>query len=74
VNFLKLPQRINQLLYHRQLGSLTRREAELAERWTLQMIRDGHPKWDEEQVRAYYDHLLTIKVVAVDQWSKRNGG
>jgi len=74
VNFLGLPERINKLLYHRQVGSLSRREAELAESWTLQLIRDGHPKWTEEQVKTYYDNLVNIRVVVVDQWSKRNGG
>jgi hypothetical protein len=73
VNFLGLPERINKLLYHRQVGSMTRRESELATNWTLQLIRDGHPKWSEEQVKNYYDNLVNIRVVAVDQWSKRNG-
>jgi hypothetical protein len=74
VNFLGLSERINKLLYHRQVGSLTRKEAELAETWTLQLIREGHPQWTEEQIRSYYDQLVNIRVVAVDQWSKRNGG
>lgn len=74
MNFLSLPERVNKLLYHRQVGSLTKREAGLAEAWTLQIIRDSHPKWAEAQVQEYYDNLANIRVVAVDQWGKRNLG
>lgn len=74
MNFLSLPERVNNLLYHKQIGSLTKREAGLAETWTLQMIRDSHPKWTEDQIRTYYENLANIRVVAVDQWGKRNLG
>ncbi|MDZ4788972.1 MAG: hypothetical protein SH807_08525 [Blastochloris sp.] len=73
MNFMGLPERINKLLYHRQVGSLTQREAGLAKVWTLELIRDSHPKWTEQQIESYYNNLVNIRVVAVDQWGKRNG-
>ncbi len=73
MNFLELPERINRLLYKKEVVKLGRRDMELATRWTMEMIRDRNPEWSEEQVRMYYDRLLNVRVIAVDQWSRRFG-
>lgn len=73
MNFLDLPERINLLLYRRQVGRLSRQDREQAIAWTLQLIRDRNPTWPEDKVRAYYDQLLDIRVIAVDAWSARHG-
>ncbi|NJK91318.1 MAG: hypothetical protein HC904_05485 [Blastochloris sp.] len=74
MNFLGLSERINTLLYHKQVEKLSRRDGELARTWTLQLIREAHPLWTEQEVERYYENLLKIRVVAVDQWGKRHGG
>lgn len=73
MNLLELPERINLLLYRKQVHRLTRQDREQAIAWTLQLIRDRNPGWSEERVRAYYDQLLNIRVIAVDAWSARHG-
>ena len=73
MNFLKLPERVNSLLYRRQVRRLTKQDLESARAWTLQLIRDHNPRWSEERVQEYYDHLLDIRLVAIDQWSARLG-
>lgn len=73
MNFLQLPGRVNALLYRRQVRRLTKRELEAAQQWTMQLIRDRNPGWSEAQVQDYYDKLLDIRLVAIDQWSARLG-
>lgn len=74
MNFLDIPDRINQLLYKKDLVRLTRRDVVSARNWTLRLIRDSHPHWTEEQVEADYERLKHIRPIAVDQWAKRNLG
>lgn len=74
MNFLDLPERINQLLYKKDLVCLTRHDILTAKEWTKLLIRDSHPHWTEKQVDEDYEKLSKIKVVAVDQWEKRNRG
>jgi len=71
VHFLDLPDRINKHLYKKTVGRLSKADCELAKRWTLQLIRDSHPRWTEAQVEADYERLLAIKVETVDLWSRR---
>ncbi len=73
MNFLGLPDRINKLLYRRDIERLSREDVGLARRWTLALIRDGHPHWNDNQVEAYYEKLSMIRVELVDNWSMRNG-
>ena len=73
MDFLKLPDRVNTLLYRREVRKLSRGDGELAVRWTLALIRERNPRWSEAEVRAYYDNLLNIRVTVADDWSARNG-
>lgn len=72
MHFLDIPERLNKLLYKKEVVRLTRSDILMAREWTLRLIRDSHPKWSEEQVQADYERLRHVRVVAVDQWSKRN--
>lgn len=69
--FDKLAKNINRFLYRKETGRLTKAQLELAEKWALDMIRQHHPEWDEEQVRKYYDDLLKWRVTVVDEWGRR---
>jgi hypothetical protein len=73
MDFLQLSDRLNTLLYRRQVQRLTREDREQAVQWTLQLIRERHPRWSEDKVRDYYDRVLDIRVIAVDAFSARHG-
>jgi hypothetical protein len=73
MNFLGLPERINRVLYRREVHRLTPADLRLARRWTLELIQDSHPRWSREEVEACYERLSELRVTAVDEWSKRNG-
>ncbi|MEM6821700.1 MAG: hypothetical protein AAF558_07160 [Verrucomicrobiota bacterium] len=73
MHFLDIPERVNQLLYRKDVHRLTKRDMASAKQWSLRLIRDSHPEWTEQQVLDDYERLSHIKVVAIDQWSKRNG-
>jgi len=73
VNFLGIPERINKALYKKDVYQLTRKDLDLAKKWTLALIRDGHPHWNETQVNNYYEKLSKVRVELIDQWSAKNG-
>lgn len=73
MHFMDLTGRFNDLLYRRTVTRLTRSDIEVARAWTLQLIRDSHPRWTEEEVERDYERLALIRVEVVDEWSKRFG-
>ncbi|GAB4244213.1 MAG: hypothetical protein OHK005_09000 [Candidatus Methylacidiphilales bacterium] len=73
MHFMDLTSRFNDLLYRRTVTRLTRSELEIARAWTMQLIRDSHPRWSEEEVERDYERLALIRVEVVDEWSKRFG-
>ncbi len=70
---MEVTSRFNDLLYRRAVTRLTRSDIEIARAWTLQIIRDSHPRWTEDQVERDYERLSLIRVEVVDEWSKRFG-
>ncbi len=66
-DFESLGQKLDTFLYRRVFTQLSASDLNLAEKWTLAMIRRNHPDWDEEKVRKYYDNLLKIKVIVCDE-------
>lgn len=73
VDLMEITSRFNGLLYRRALTRLTRSDLDMARAWTLQLIRDSHPRWTEEEVARDYERLSLIRVEVVDEWSKRYG-
>ncbi|MGF1678208.1 MAG: hypothetical protein ACFCUX_03325 [Candidatus Methylacidiphilales bacterium] len=72
MNFLDLPERINRLLYRKEIVRLSPRDRLSAKSWTLKLIRDSHPQWSDEEVEKDYQRLEQIRVIAVDAWGKRH--
>lgn len=66
-------EKLNQVIYRAQVRRLTRLDKEMADRWTLARIREGHPYWSEEQVNRHFNALLHFEIRAVDEWSRRFG-
>lgn len=74
MNFLGLSEKLNAMLYRKDVGKLSRQERRMARDWTLTLIREHNPDWSEERVQQYYQDLIKIRVKTVDQWAERNLG
>lgn len=74
MGFFSLSKSLNSLLYRKEVRRLSKEDREMANRWTLEMIRESHPDWSEERVRVYFNRLLYLRVTVVDEWSLRHKG
>jgi len=63
--------RFNHFLYRQSIRKLSEAEIKLARDWSLMLIRREHPHLTEEQVERFYENLIHIEVVAVDEWTRR---
>ena len=70
----ELRERLNQFLHRQTVRKLTSDERALARDWCLDLIRREHPKLTEEQVEHFYDNLINLRVIAVDEWTRRMQG
>jgi hypothetical protein len=50
---------------------LTVEERGLARDWCMNLIHREHPGWSDEQAERFYDNLINVQVIAVDEWSRR---
>jgi hypothetical protein len=66
-----LRERLNRFLHLQNVRKLTPEERELAKQWCVEFIRREHPKLTEEQVEAFYENLLNLRITAVDEWTRR---
>jgi hypothetical protein len=66
-----LRERLNQFLHLQNVRKLTPEERELAKQWCVEFIRREHPKFTDEQVEAFYENLLSLRITAVDEWTRR---
>ena len=64
-------ERFNQFLYRQTIRKLTPSDIELAREWCLNLIRREHPDLTPEEVERFYDNLLKVRAVAVDEWTQR---
>jgi hypothetical protein len=69
-----LRERLNQFLHRQNVRKLTPEEREMAKQWCIDVIRREHPKFTDEQVEAYYENLINVRVTAVDEWTQRMEG
>ena len=63
--------RVNAFLYRQHIRRLTVDEIESAQEWSLKLIRRENPDWSEEQIDAFYENLLHVQIIAVDEWTRR---
>lgn len=73
MRFAGVTEKLNAFFFRAQLRRLTRLDMEMADRWTLARIREGHPDWSEERVMLHFEALGHLPVRAVDEWSRRFG-
>ncbi len=66
-----LRERLNQFLHRQNVRKLTPEERELARQWCLDLIRREHPAFTDEQVDTYYENLINVRIIAVDEWTQR---
>jgi hypothetical protein len=67
-------ERLNQFLHRQDIRKLTDAERSLARDWCLDIIRREHPEMNEEQVEFFYENLINVRVITVDEWSRRMQG
>ncbi len=64
-------ERLNLFHYRRHLRKLGPTDIQTARNWCLSVIRREHPKWTDEEVERFYDSLIHVELVAVDEWTRR---
>lgn len=69
--FAVFAERLNLFLYRQNIRKLGPAEIALAREWSLNLIRREHPHLTEEQVERFYDNLIHVQVIAVDEWTRR---
>jgi hypothetical protein len=67
-------ERLNQFLHRQDIRKLTNAERSLARDWCLDLIRREHPEMNDEQVEFFYENLINVRVITVDEWSRRMQG
>lgn len=73
MDFRRIAERVNRLLYRREVARLTPAEKAMADAWTLRLIRERHPGWTQQQIRDYFENLIHLKVRVVKEWELRMG-
>jgi hypothetical protein len=63
--------RFNHFLYRQSIRKLGKEEVQLARDWSIALIRREHPTLTDEQVERFYENLIHVQVVAVDEWTRR---
>jgi len=66
-------ERFNLFLYRQHIRKLSAEEIELAREWSLNLIRKEHPHFTAQQTEVFYENLINVQVIAVDEWSRRMG-
>jgi hypothetical protein len=64
-------QRLNLFLYRLHLRKLGPTEIETARNWCLNFIRREHPHFSEEEVERFYESLIQVELIPIDEWSRR---
>ena len=64
-------EKFNLFLYRQNIRKLGPEEIELAREWSMNVIRREHPQLTEEQRERFYENLIHVQVVAVDEWTRR---
>jgi hypothetical protein len=64
-------ERFNLFLYRQHIRKLGDAEIALAREWAFDLIRREYPHFTEEQANRFYENLINIKIVAVDEWTQR---
>jgi len=63
--------RLNLFLHRQTIRKLTKAEIALAQEWCMEVIRREHPEMSPDQAERYYENLIHIRVIAVDEWTVR---
>jgi len=69
-----LRARLNQFLHRQNVRKLTPQEREMARQWCLDFIRREHPEFDDDETDRFYENLINVRVIAVDEWTRRMQG
>lgn len=64
-------EQLNRFLHRQNIRKLTPAEREMAKTWCMDIIHREHPDWNDEQAERYYENLINVRFIAVDEWSRR---
>jgi len=64
-------ERVNHFIYRQHIRRLGPVEIELAREWSLAFIQREHPQLTKEEVARFYENLIHVRIIAVDEWSLR---
>jgi hypothetical protein len=64
-------EQLNLFLHRQNVRKLSPAERSLARDRCMDLIRREHADWSEEQAERFYDNLINVRVVAVDEWTHR---
>jgi hypothetical protein len=67
-------ERLNHFLHRQDIRKLTDAERSLAREWCMDLIRREHPEMNDEQAEHFYENLINVRVITVDEWSRRMQG
>jgi hypothetical protein len=70
----ELRERLNQFLHRQNIRKLTPEERSLAREWCLDLIHREHPELNDEQAELFYENLINVRIITVDEWSRRMEG
>jgi hypothetical protein len=63
--------RLNLFLHRQTVRKLTAAEISLAREWCMDVIRREHPEMTPDQAERFYENLIHVRVIAVDEWTER---
>ena len=70
----EIRERLNQFLHRQDIRKLTPAERSLARQWCMDLIHREHPELSSEQAERFYENLINVRVITVDEWSRRMQG
>jgi len=71
MNVSDLRGRLNLFLHRQTVRRLTEAEIALARDWCMDLIHREHPELTAEQAERFYENLIHVRVIAVDEWTQR---
>lgn len=71
MNVSDLRERLNLFLYRQNVRKLTEAEIALAREWCMDVIHREHPEFTDEEAERFYENLIHVRVIAVDEWTQR---
>jgi len=64
-------ERLNLFYYRQHLRKLGPSDIETARNWCMNFIRREHPHLSDEEAERFYESLIRVELIPVDEWTRR---